>query len=249
MADDRLHYFRLYAAELLADENTGEMTPEELGALLFLWCRCWVNGSIPADTASAMRLARLPPDREEVWNRIRPRFAPHPTDPGRLISPRLEQERSAASEAKEQKIEAGRAGGKASGEARRKRRSSSAFEADEAAAKPIQPARLPSGLPTDLPPARSPAGGRANTKLWPLGAEVAARVGRGLHKALKPLASQADADEFEWRIRNLGGVDAAFEYFAKTCRERDTEPEGVGLLLLWLRDLGPAEAGAARGGA
>lgn len=114
--------------------------------------------------------------------------------------------------------------------------------------RPRTPAPAPAPAPARTPAARSSAGGRAKAKLGPLGAETVAAVARGLGHALKPLASQADADEFEDRIRARGGAGAAVEYFAATCRERDTEPEGVGLLLLWLRDLGPPAAALQSGG-
>jgi hypothetical protein len=103
----------------------------------------------------------------------------------------------------------------------------------------------PTNQPTDQPSSlRSPAaGGRAGGNgvpvLGPLGSGVRASVAKGLRHGLKPPASQPDADEFEARIRGLGGVDQAVEYLAATCRTRDTEPQGVGLLLEWLRDLGP----------
>jgi hypothetical protein len=97
---------------------------------------------------------------------------------------------------------------------------------------------------SSLASSEKPAGGRAGSKkagvrLGPLGAQLVAEVASGLNHGLKRPKSQADADEFERRIAAMGGVAPALDYVAATCRAQETEPEGVGLLLLWLRDLGP----------
>ena len=103
-----LPYFRLYAAELLADENTAAFNVAELGAWLRLVCSCWVNGSIPDDPK---RLAGLMHTSEEagaeLWLSISDRFAPHPTQEGRLVSRRLERERTEATEAREARVRGG----------------------------------------------------------------------------------------------------------------------------------------------
>ena len=92
------------------------------------------------------------------------------------------------------------------------------------------------------PSARSARGdGRAGEEvtLGSLGSEVVAKVSEGLGTVLLPLKSQDEADEFEARVERQGGASEAVAYFASTCRSRDTAPEGVKLLLIWLRDLQP----------
>lgn len=102
-----------------------------------------------------------------------------------------------------------------------------------------------------LDPLASLAGERAgaNKGLGPLGSEVVAAVACGLGLALKPLRTQADADEFEERIALFAdGAGEAIEFFKRTCRSRDRPPSSVKVLLLMLRDLVPDAKRTAGGG-
>ena len=113
---NELPYFRLYAAQLLADENIAQFTDEEVGCWVRLLCYAWCNGSIPSDPERVARLLHRhfdADDFEPIWQAISSRFVPSQDDPERLISRRLEQERGSAEQAREDKIRAGIASGQA----------------------------------------------------------------------------------------------------------------------------------------
>jgi uncharacterized protein YdaU (DUF1376 family) len=83
--------FQFYAAEYLADENVQLMSLEEEGAYIRLLAYCWRELSIPADEE---RLSRLCKGASiEVIRVVVKCFNQSPTEPDRLIHPRLEEER------------------------------------------------------------------------------------------------------------------------------------------------------------
>jgi len=105
--------FQFYAAEYLADENVALMTLEEEGAYIRALAYCWREGSIPSEESKLSRL--LKGISNQPLTVVRNCFNQHPTDPERLIHPRLEIEREKQRAWKEKSSEAG----KKSGEARR----------------------------------------------------------------------------------------------------------------------------------
>lgn len=97
MASDFLPYFKVYAAETLADEHFDSWPQEARGTWFTLLLHAWVNGSIPADPKLLARIARLNPRTfRKVWEVIGDRFVESPEDRSRLVSTRLERERNAA---------------------------------------------------------------------------------------------------------------------------------------------------------
>lgn len=94
----RLPFFPVYAAETLADGRFQGWDLSERGAWLTLLCYAWNDGSIPASQTELARLLHLPDSGEmaRLWSAIGDRFLPHPTEAGRLVSPRLEEERDHA---------------------------------------------------------------------------------------------------------------------------------------------------------
>lgn len=92
-----LPYFRVYAAESLADERFSSWTVAERGAWFSLLLHAWVNGSIPSDLPSLARLVHVSAKQmSALWAVIGDRFVEHPGAPGRLTSERLETERDEA---------------------------------------------------------------------------------------------------------------------------------------------------------
>jgi len=150
---NELPYFRLYAAQLLADENIAQFTDEEVGCWVRLLCYAWCNGSIPSDPERVARLLHRhfdADDFEPIWQAISGRFVPSPDDPERLISRRLEQERGSAEQAREDKIRAGIA----SGQARRGPKPNSVPEQNEQRSNGVQEQeeqRLNAATRTDEP--------------------------------------------------------------------------------------------------
>jgi uncharacterized protein YdaU (DUF1376 family) len=110
MAGFELPWFKVYAAEVLSDENVIGWSMEERGAWFTLLCHQWREGSIPADLDRIASLLRMDADAmrpqcDRIWRRIADRFVPHPDLPGRLVSPRMEMEREEALEQAAKKSE------------------------------------------------------------------------------------------------------------------------------------------------
>jgi uncharacterized protein YdaU (DUF1376 family) len=104
---DSHHVLPLWCDDLIA--SCVDMTPACFGAYMRLLCYAWTRGGIPDDQAACDRIAggMDPGD----WEAIRSRLAV--TDDGRLTHERLELERLAVAEIREERSRAGRAGGNA----------------------------------------------------------------------------------------------------------------------------------------
>ena len=103
--------FQFYAADFLADEDQRVMTPAEAGAYIRLICTCWIEGSVPTDIRRLAPLAGMTrPEMEEAWPSLAACFDPHPTEPDRLIQPRVEKERMKQATYKDQMAKAGKKG-------------------------------------------------------------------------------------------------------------------------------------------
>lgn len=92
-----LPFFPWYAAETIADGRIQAWTLDEYAAWHKLLCHNWNDLDIPASVTELARLLRI--DTQEmvrIWSVIGDRFTPVPDKPGRLWSPRLEEERDKA---------------------------------------------------------------------------------------------------------------------------------------------------------
>lgn len=110
MATCPLLWFPIYATEMLGDEDFLSWSPAERGCWITLSARCWADGSIPEDIERMARLCGC--NAEEMlkhWSSIASKFEKHST-PGRLISKRIEEERSLAIEKAEKLSRRGKAG-------------------------------------------------------------------------------------------------------------------------------------------
>lgn len=106
--------FQFYPADFLSDENVKLMTNEEVGAYWLLTCHCWLEGSIPDNTADLARLAGTTTERmRDLEARLKPCFAPSKNLHGRLIHPRLEHERKKQATFKKKMSAAGKKGAEA----------------------------------------------------------------------------------------------------------------------------------------
>lgn len=96
-----------------------------------------------------------------------------------------------------------------------------------------------------LPAFEQAAGGRAAARLGPLGSEFVARCASGLNHSLAPLTDAVDVGDLELRVEAHGGVEAAVEFIASTCRSRPKlKPVSVKLLSDMLADVLTREAPA-----
>lgn len=93
----RLPFFPMYAAETLADGRFQGWNIEERGAWLTFLLANWNDGDIPASQTELARMIRVGSgDMARIWSAIGDRFVEVPSRPGRLWSPRLEEERDKA---------------------------------------------------------------------------------------------------------------------------------------------------------
>lgn len=107
-----LPYMRLWVGDLLADPAVWAMDSEEFGAYMKLICISWRNGSIPADEKRRAKLVGLSTRRfAEVWESMADKWVSDGN--GGLVNPRQEREREEATKLHNDRVEAGRKGGKA----------------------------------------------------------------------------------------------------------------------------------------
>jgi uncharacterized protein YdaU (DUF1376 family) len=101
--------FQFYPKDFIGDEDQAAMTCEQAGAYIRLICHEWNEGSIPDDADRCARLCGADPRRFRVdgWPAIRACFVAHPTEPGRLVHPRLEKERAKQASYRTGKVRAG----------------------------------------------------------------------------------------------------------------------------------------------
>jgi uncharacterized protein YdaU (DUF1376 family) len=101
---DSHHVLPLWCDDLIA--SCVDMTPACFGAYMRLLCYAWTRGGIPDDEAACSRIAGGLEDGD--WEAIRSRLTE--TEDGRLTHQRLELERVAVEEIREQRSEAGKLG-------------------------------------------------------------------------------------------------------------------------------------------
>lgn len=84
--------FQFYANEFLADEHVALMSMQERGVYITLICKCWNEGTLPADVGRLAKLCGIPFGAfRKLWPAVSPCFRPASDD--RLLHPRLEKER------------------------------------------------------------------------------------------------------------------------------------------------------------
>jgi uncharacterized protein YdaU (DUF1376 family) len=104
---DSLHVLPLFCDDLIA--SCVDMTPACFGAYMRLLCFAWTRGGLPDNEAACSRIAGgLDTDD---WQQIRQRLTV--LGDGRLSHDRLERERVAVSDIREERAKAGSAGGRA----------------------------------------------------------------------------------------------------------------------------------------
>lgn len=106
--------FQFYPKDFLADESVDLMDNRQTGCYIRLLCKCWIEGSIPADITKIAKLCREDPSiMAELWTAIRSRFVELPDQPDRLVNPRLAEERKKQEEYQTERASSGAKGAKA----------------------------------------------------------------------------------------------------------------------------------------
>jgi uncharacterized protein YdaU (DUF1376 family) len=136
---DSHHVLPLFCDDLIA--SCVDMTPACFGAYMRVLCYAWTRGGVPDDEAACCRITggMEPGD----WAAIRSRLTV--LEDGRLSHPRLELERQAVTEIREQRSEAGRIGNAARwGSQTHRKRIANASQTDRKSIAPNPSPSLPS---------------------------------------------------------------------------------------------------------
>jgi uncharacterized protein YdaU (DUF1376 family) len=113
MSKEKAPAFQFYPKDFVADGNVASMSLQERGAYVTLLCVCWLEQSLPDDVARLGRMVgATAPQMRRIWPAIRACFREHPDEQGRLIHPRLEQERKSQAEFRLKQAENGKKGGR-----------------------------------------------------------------------------------------------------------------------------------------
>lgn len=100
--------FQFYPKDYQSDEAVRLMNHEERGIYLDLLCAEWLEGSIPSNPALLARLIGTTKKKmEAAWILVGPKFVPDASGNGRLIHPRLEEERVKQAEWREKSSKGG----------------------------------------------------------------------------------------------------------------------------------------------
>lgn len=102
--------FQWYAAEYLADERVAQLTLEAEAVYVRLLSYCWREGSIPANPVQCAPLCKYADVK--VIKPALALFMKSPSQPGRLIHKRLEEERGKQEAFRAKQAENGRNGGR-----------------------------------------------------------------------------------------------------------------------------------------
>lgn len=104
--------FQFYPKDFLSDERVALMSMAERGVYITLICKCWTEGTLPADVALLAKLCGLPSSSfSKSWAAIAPCFRAS-NQPDRLIHPRLEKERKKQRAFRRRQADNGRKGGR-----------------------------------------------------------------------------------------------------------------------------------------
>ena len=130
MSKEKAPAFQFYPRDWLSDENVMSLSYEQEGWYIHLLCHCWLEGSIPADPAHALRLigirerdlahleecelsTRMNKRMEDMEELLKLCFSSASPELDRLVNPRLDRERKMQEERRKERAESGKRGGKA----------------------------------------------------------------------------------------------------------------------------------------
>lgn len=114
MAPDKAPAFQFYPKDFLTDEKVVLMSNTEVGIYMRLLCFCWLEGTLPLETESLARMARMPLKQfTKLWERSVLRSCFQVSEDGRLHHKRLDLERQNQQEHTRRQGDRGRAGAEA----------------------------------------------------------------------------------------------------------------------------------------
>jgi uncharacterized protein YdaU (DUF1376 family) len=106
MAPEKAPAFQFYPKDYLSDPRVRAMSFEQRGLYWEAISICWLEGTLPSDTAELAAILGCPLKKfESLWPRIALCFQEHG---GRLLHKRLDKERKAQAESRDRRTEAAR---------------------------------------------------------------------------------------------------------------------------------------------
>lgn len=116
MSKEKAPAFQFYPKDFLTDEKVVLMSNTETGIYIRLLCFCWLEGTLPLDTESLTRMARMPLKQfTKLWEKSPLRSCFFVADDGRLHHGRLDQEREKQEIFARRQSDNGKKGGKPRG--------------------------------------------------------------------------------------------------------------------------------------
>lgn len=108
-----LPWYRWFASDWRSSETRCSMDAAERGVYREALDLCYLEGSIPADEATLMRLLAVTPEEfARTWPKVSAKFAPHPDLLDRLVNPRAAAEIIATEDFRQKQAKNGRSGGR-----------------------------------------------------------------------------------------------------------------------------------------
>lgn len=207
----------VYIGDYLAD--TMHLTGPDHGAYLLLLMHSWRTGPLRDDERALAAIARTDLAAfREMWPTLRRFFMPQDGAPGFLISPRLERERERAA----QHIDQRRAAGKASAEARARRRDIN--DRSTSVAFPLEREGRPSPSPSYYP------SDRAEVDAGPAEKPIADQLWLEGLLLLRKLTAKSDSScrKFLGKLRKAAGNNDALVLAAiqSALHAAPADPEG-----------------------
>jgi hypothetical protein len=106
--------FQCYPKDILSDFRYKKLTNAERGCFCELWLNAWPESGIPSDITELAEMCReTPEEMAKLWKKVSKLFAPHPTDPEKLVFPAHEKQRAEQSAFRAKQIASGSKGGQA----------------------------------------------------------------------------------------------------------------------------------------
>lgn len=136
--------YQRYPKDYLSDINVQMMTLEEEGAYNRLIDITWLEGSIPDDDEALSKACKN--CSLDVIRVVKKCFTAHPTEPGKLVHPRLDKERIKQAEWSKKSSE----GGKKSAESRRNKKKTNRDTQAKGGSKMVEP-NVNSSFPSSSP--------------------------------------------------------------------------------------------------
>jgi len=113
MAKEQAPAFQFYPKDFLCDERVLRMSNTEVGVYIRLLCSCWLEASLPLETAALASMVKMPIKQfTKLWENSVLRGCFYVADDGRLHHKRLDEERLKQETYRRRQSDNGKRGGR-----------------------------------------------------------------------------------------------------------------------------------------